>query len=278
MPGKLTNFVNATIANVLFRIIHASLFYFFLLSFPALVYADDTTCAIKQPSLEVSVRYINDGDTLTLADDSRVRIIGINTPELGYKDKPSQPLASAAREQLHSYLHNGRVFVVYDKQRYDKYGRILAHVFDQQHNNVGAELIRQGLGFALSFPPNLLYRECYRSAEAQARLSKRGVWRHRYFAPLAAAELKHSGFNRIQGCIQRIRKYRDNKYLYLSDHFRLLIAPPSTHYFELSPIVFEEGLCVVATGWVYNQPSYRTMKLLHPDSIQVIEQTFNSNE
>lgn len=227
-------------------------------------------CILQTPFYQVTVRYINDGDTLVLADDNRIRIIGINTPELGYKDKPDQPLAAQARERLRSYLQSGIAFIVYGEQRHDRYGRILAHVFDERHNNVGAQLILDGLGFAVSIPPNLRYRECYHNAEQQARVAKRGVWANPYFRAIAADKLKYSGFNRVQGCVQRIRKYRDKKYIYLSERFRLVTTEKNAHYFEPLPLVFEKGLCLIATGWVYNQSAYRNMKLSHPDSVQVI--------
>ncbi len=226
---------------------------------------------MQTPNHRVSVRFVNDGDTLTLNDDKRIRIIGINAPEIGYKDKPDQPLAVRARERLRAYLHNDHAFIVYDEDRYDKYGRVLAHVFDEQGNNVAAELIRAGLGFAISIPPNLRYRDCYRNAEQRARRTEQGVWAEPYFTPIAADKLKYSGFNRVSGCIQRVRKYRDKKYLYLSDRFRFLIPQQNEIYFETeaTPIIFEKGLCLIVTGWVYNQHSYRTMKLLHPDSAYI---------
>ena len=278
MPVKLTNFASVITVNLLLSPISRLLFPLFILSLSAVVYAEQSSCALQEPYHRVLVNYINDGDTLTLEDDNRIRIIGINTPELGYKDKPDQPLATEARERLRSYLQNGNAFIVYDKEHHDKYGRVLAHVFDEQHNNVGAELIREGLAFAISIPPNLGYRECYKDTEREARRAKRGIWAEPYFDAIAADKLKYSGFNRVRGCIQRLRKYRDKKYLYLSDRVRFLIPAESKHYFESSPIVFEKNLCLVITGWVYNQSSYRTMKLLHPDSVEVIHSAFNPDE
>ena len=269
---------NVTIVNVLRRLIYLLLVTFLLLSFSVAAYAEESPCVLQEPNRQISVRYINDGDTFTLEDGNRIRMIGINTPELGYKDKPDQPLSVRAREQLRSYLRGSHALIVYDKERHDKYGRVLAHVFDEQGNNIGAELIREGLGFAISIPPNLYYRECYRNAEKQARHANLGVWAEPYFNAIAADKLKYSGFNQVQGCIQRIRKYQDKKYFYLSDHFRLLISEESKHYFESSPILFEENLCLVATGWVYNQTPYRTMKLLHPDAIQVIRSAHEVDE
>ena len=271
MPVKLTNSASVITVNVLRRLSHAFFFPLFILSFPIASNAEENSCALQAPNHRVSIHVVNDGDTLTLSDDSRIRVVGINTPELGYKDRPNQPLAVRARQRLRAYLQSGRAFVVYDKDRYDKYGRVLAHVFDERGGNVGAKLIREGLGFAISIPPNLRYRKCYHNAERYARHIKKGVWKEPYFAPVAANKLKHSGFNRVLGCIQRVRKYRDKKYLYLSERFRFLMPKQNQHYFAASSVVFEKGLCLIGTGWVYNQRSYRTMKLLHPDAVQVVQ-------
>ena len=280
MPVKLTNSASVIIVNVLRRSSYALFVPFFILSFSIASSAEEDSCALQAPHHRVSVRFVNDGDTLTLPNDKRVRIIGINTPEIGYKDRPDQPLAVRAQQRLRAYLHNDHALIVNDEDRYDKYGRVLAHVFDAQGNNVGAKLIREGLGFAISIPPNLRYRKCYRDAEQHARRTKQGVWAEPYFAPVAANKLKYSGFNRVLGCIQRVRKYRDKKYLYLSDRFRFLIPEQSEIYFEADapPMIFEKGRCLIGTGWVYNQYSYRTMKLLHPDAAKIMRTTFEANE
>ena len=271
MPVKLTNSASVIIVNVSRRLSYALFFSLFILSFSVASGVEEDSCTLQTPNHRVSVRFVNDGDTLTLHDDKRIRIIGINAPEVGYKDRPDQPLAVQARERLRAYLHNNNAFIVHDADRYDKYGRVLAHVFDEQGNNVGAKLIREGLGFAISIPPNLRYRDCYRNAERHARRTRQGVWAEPYFTPTAADKLKYSGFNRVSGCIQRVRKYRDKKYLYLSDRFRFLIPQQNEIYFETetSSVIFEKGLCLIVTGWVYNQHPYRTMKLLHPDSAYI---------
>lgn len=232
--------------------------------------ATEALCKLQEPSQTQSVRYIHDGDTLELKDGKRIRMIGINTPEIGYRDEPPQPLAIKARDLLRTQLRSGRIFIVYDQDRYDKYGRVLAHVFDDQQNNVAAWLIQKGLGFAVSVPPNLRYRKCYHSAEQEAVMANRGVWVEPYFKIVEAEALKQSGFRRVHGCIQRIHSYRDKKYFYLSKQYRLLLLAENQHYFESRSIVLKKGLCLTTAGWVYNDRSYRTMKLLHPDAIESI--------
>jgi len=237
----------------------------------AAVAEDDPLCALKGASQWVSVRYVNDGDTFSLDNGQRVRVIGINTPELGRDGKPNQPLAVQAQAQLRRYLQSGIALIVYGSDTQDHYGRLLAHVFDQNRNNLTALLLREGLGFSISIPPNLEYRLCYKNAEQAARKAARGVWANPYFAPVAAARLKESGFKRVRGCIQRIGKYRNNEYFYLSERFRLSLPQDHKHYFSATPGVFEAGLCLIAAGWVSHKSAYRTMKLLHPDALQLVQ-------
>ena len=222
---------------------------------------------------DAEVRFVvrvNDGDTVQLRDGTQVRLIGINTPELGYRDKPSEPLAVKARHVLRKQLHSKKVFLAYDRDRRDRHGRVLAHVFDEQRVNVAAGLLRQGLGFAISIPPNLRYRLCYRAAAQTAKEVRRGVWTNRYFKAVEAQSLKRSGFKRVHGCIERIHSYRNRTYLYLSKRFRLLLFANNRHYFDRASIAFKKGLCFTTAGWVYNSRSYRTMNLLHPDAIEDI--------
>jgi len=235
------------------------------------VAAPDPLCALKGSSQWVSVRYVNDGDTFSLDNGQRVRIIGINTPELSRDGRPNQPLAVQAQAQLQRYLQSGIALIVYGGDSQDHYGRLLAHVFDQNHNNLTAQLLYEGLGFAISIPPNLEYRLCYKNAEQVARKAARGVWANPYFAPVAAENLRASGFKQVRGCIQRIRKYRNNEYFYLSERFRLSLPQDHRHYFSATPGVFEQGRCLIAAGWVSHRSAYRTMKLLHPDALQLLQ-------
>ena len=86
-------------------------------------------CSAHQANLEpATVRYVSDGDTVVLTDQRRVRLIGINTPELGHKGNPNQPLAIRARDQLRALLftENNRVKLRLGKEKQDRHGRWLA--------------------------------------------------------------------------------------------------------------------------------------------------------
>ncbi|MGV6807200.1 MAG: thermonuclease family protein, partial [bacterium] len=50
----------------------------------------ENRCAPFAPGEPVAVSRVIDGDTLHLVDGRRVRLIGVNTPEMGHGDEPDQ--------------------------------------------------------------------------------------------------------------------------------------------------------------------------------------------
>src|SRR3989338_6623699 len=56
-------------------------------------------CPLQPDLSEVRVRQVVDGDTLKLADGRSVRLIGLNTPELGRKGRSAEPGAQAAQRR-----------------------------------------------------------------------------------------------------------------------------------------------------------------------------------
>ena len=136
------------------------------------------------------VRYVSDGDTLILQDGRRVRLIGVDTPEMHddrrnledasrnhLSEKTVKEFAEKAREFVNRAMKGRSVRLEYDWQRKDKYGRILAYVYRQPDNYfLNAEIIREGYGFAyLAFP--FRYSEEFRQHAREAQKNRRGLWR-----------------------------------------------------------------------------------------------------
>ena len=73
----------------------------------------------------VSVQRVVDGDTLRLSDGRSVRMIGLNTPELGKQGRSDEPFAVAARKRLEALVADsgGRVGLQPGQQAKDHYGR-----------------------------------------------------------------------------------------------------------------------------------------------------------
>lgn len=158
----------------------------------------------------VQVESIYDGDTLILQDGRRVRLLGINTPELARsKKEKAQPLGLEAKQQLQELLGNDPAFILVDKDPEDHYGRVLAHLFDDRGDNVVAKMLQQGMGFAVVIPPNDLFEDCYIESERLAIARKRGVWGETFYQPQSsdAPELA-GGYARIRGEIEKVTPTR----------------------------------------------------------------------
>lgn len=135
------------------------------------------------------VRHVVDGDTLVLEDNQRVRLIGIDTPEVDHPryNKVGEPFGSEARAFLASRVENKEVRLVAGKEAFDKYGRRLAYVYagDECLNET---LLREGLAEAIRYLP-YEQKEAYIALEKSARDSGRGMWGSEKSRPEARAQV-----------------------------------------------------------------------------------------
>ena len=111
-----------------------------------------------------------DGDTLRLVSWGRVRLIGVNAPEL--KEK----LGPMAAQCLKDILEGQRVRLERDVDERDRYGRLLAHVHTESGVYVNAELLRRGCAKLMVIGANVSYLFGLVKAQEEARKAQRGVW------------------------------------------------------------------------------------------------------
>ena len=132
----------------------------------------------------VFIREVVDGDTVETRDGTRIRYIGIDTPEVrrrtqgGWVYDP-QPYALEGTELNRSLVEGRNVRIELDEEQRDRFGRSLAYVFLEDGTFVNERLIRAGLARALIIPPNTRYAEDFRRAEREARLEGIGIWQNR---------------------------------------------------------------------------------------------------
>ena len=119
-----------------------------------------------------------DGDTLLLSNGERVRLIGVDTPELYHPLKPVQYFAKEASQFTRRMAEGKSVRLEYDCRRRDRYGRLLAYVYLEDGTFLNAEIIKQGYGFAFTKYP-FKYLDEFRQYEIEARQNKRGLWKHK---------------------------------------------------------------------------------------------------
>lgn len=117
-----------------------------------------------------------DGDTVELVDGTRVRYIGIDTPELGSGRTAPDCLAQEAKKANASMVEGKTVALEYDVTRQDKYGRDLAYVW-LDGEMVNERLIKEGYASVLTIPPNVKYTSRFQADERAARQAEVGLWR-----------------------------------------------------------------------------------------------------
>jgi micrococcal nuclease len=172
----------------------AALFFLFLsacAAAPARA-ADAPGTAPAAVSGSRAVRRVTDGDTLVLEDGEKVRLIGIDTPELHDPSRNAGSEARAglsarlvddysvrAREFLTETLRGRRVRLEYDRERTDRFGRTLAYAYREPDGLfLNAEMVKQGYAFAYTRFPFGHSAE-FRLYEREAKEARRGVWADR---------------------------------------------------------------------------------------------------
>lgn len=130
-----------------------------------------------QESSFVQVWRVIDGDTLELVDGTRVRLIGVDTPELGRFGQPAQPLAHEATRFTQQFLAGGPVRLQNDPyEQQDRYGRRLAYVWVEDRM-LNEELLRAGLARTrIEFDYAEAMKVRFSLAEQEARQARRGLW------------------------------------------------------------------------------------------------------
>lgn len=236
-------------------------------------------CGADHIDETVVIKKVVDGDTLRLTDGRNVRLIGINTPEIGYSDAVDEPLAVAARDTLQRMLMSNRqrgqsVELRYDAERKDRHGRLLAHVYINGQN-VQQQLLAQGLAFAIAVPPNLWQSDCYHEVARRARLESQGVWSLAYYEPVDSARqpVKKAGFQRLHAVVTTIVHSDRAIWLNLQGQVSLRIGRKDWPHFDLGMIKQLRGKTIIVHGWLVHYRDRWQMALRHPLALDVPEAT-----
>lgn len=211
------------------------------------------SCASPGPLQVHKVAQVIDGDTLRLADGRSVRLIGLNTPELGRKGRRAEPFAEMAKARLQALVeaNGGRVGLYSGDQPHDHFGRWLAHAFDSTGSNLEAALLAEGLGYFVAIQPNTALASCHLAAEQRAREARLRLWSK---PPLQAArEVRQGGFALVEGRVERVERNRGGVWLELEGGVAIQIPIAALNAFN--PMRWEQlaGRTVEVRGWVIDR-------------------------
>lgn len=135
--------------------------------------------ATGSPATVVVVAVV-DGDTidvLTAAGEQRVRLIGIDAPEIGRNGDTSECYAHEAREFVDELLYGRDVELRADDTQasIDAYGRLLRHVVVDGHS-AAEETIAAGAAHEYTYDTPYIGQREHQAAENAARDAGAGLW------------------------------------------------------------------------------------------------------
>ena len=124
--------------------------------------------------VDILVKRVVDGDTIKLSNGTRVRLIGIDTPEMHESDKlyrdsrrsqqsikAIMALGRRSYEFVRNLVEGKYVNIELDVEEYDQYGRLLAYVYLKDGTFVNAKIVEEGFASLLTFPPNIKYTDLF---------------------------------------------------------------------------------------------------------------------
>lgn len=146
-----------------------------------------TTAKPGPVEANATVEHVVDGDTIDVIIDGaeeRVRLIGIDTPEIAHDasgDRPAQAgecFGQEAQEFASSLLTVGaQVRIERDVVARDDYGRLLGYMYRASDGIfVNFEMVRQGYAHPLTIPPNVVHSESMVDAARRAEAADAGLW------------------------------------------------------------------------------------------------------
>jgi len=221
---------------------------------------------------------IVDGDTLVLESGLEVRLVGIQAPKLPL-DRPNfakWPLADEAKAALSRLALGKTLRLEYGGRERDRYGRALAHLYDQDGVWVQGALLAEGMARVYSFRDNRFRVKEMLRHERAARAARRGIWGHPYYRIIDAEEAPGfiGSFQLIEGTVAGVAVVAERLYINFGTDWRsdftVTFSPQDRRLLERAGFDYVglKGQRIRVRGWLksYNGPM---IEATHPEQIEV---------
>lgn len=117
------------------------------------------------------------GTNLRIGEERKLRLLRIDTPEVGRDGDLSECLADEATTVLGNLAPRGSVVqLAYDTERQDRFDRDLVHVWNRDGTWVNGAMLSGGYANVVTFPPNVAHTDEVQLAERYARENLLGLW------------------------------------------------------------------------------------------------------
>lgn len=216
------------------------------------------------------VAKVYDGDTIILKNGERVRLLGINTPEIKSRFRQAEAGGQRAKQWLQEKLSSGEVYLEFDNQKRDKYKRLLAHLFLENGEHLNKEIVKAGLATLCIIPPNLSYLKELKKAQVHAQQQAVGIWSMASYRPISINHLPKniSGWQRFLATPKEITKTRKYVRLMLNNHVDVRIA--KEHLALFPDLKMYLGKQLEIRGWASKRKDHYSILVRHPSAIIVL--------
>ena len=124
---------------------------------------------------------IVDGDTIKVETGrgvERVRLIGIDTPEVDHTGPDDECYGEEAKAFLGAMIKNKAVWLTFDSECTDDYGRTLAYVHRGLEDNefIQRVLLKGGWASTFAVAPNVSFRSTFDADQTTAQSGGEGLW------------------------------------------------------------------------------------------------------
>jgi micrococcal nuclease len=147
--------------------------------------AVEPTTVIKNTYKQtVRVTEVIDGDTFKIETGQKVRLIGVDTPELHHPTKGVQCFGKEAMLKTKELIDGKEVRLEKDVSETDRYGRLLRYVYVIDPNASSSAglflndyLMKEGYARVLTVPPDVSKADVFRASQDEAMNAQKGLWK-----------------------------------------------------------------------------------------------------
>ena len=234
----------------------------------------------KPPKGEFLISNVIDGDTIVLDNGYKVRLIGIDAPEIQHENSPAEEFGYESKSFLKQIAEGKKCILKYEaNETYDKYGRLLAYIF-VENKLLNSEIIKQG--YARVYTRFTFSKEAeFINFEREARKKGTGIWSkenaEKKKPPISWADAdKHIGeYCFVGGVI--VSTGNSGKICFLNfhkdyrNHLTAVIFSSDFSRFPENPEKYYLGKKVLVSGYIKEYKGKPEIVLTKANQIKILE-------
>lgn len=168
---------------------------------------NDSDVSIKNisdyPLIKTEVIRVVDGDTIKVNISGEVeslRLIGVDTPESVHpKKEKNVPEGKIASDYVKNLIEGEDVYVEFDVEERDRYGRYLAYIYLEDGEMLNNKLVKEGYAQLSTYPPNVRYVDMFKESARIARDSGVGFYESNGLFDEESVKAENSTINSLEG-------------------------------------------------------------------------------